>query len=110
MKLEIKKIGQGVQRCRIEKQMTQQALAEKVGISVRYIAEIERGGKIPKLETFISILNALDASADAVLAESLNTGYHVNAVKLEQAMEPLSSENRKLILNVVETIIETVSE
>ena len=108
--MDIKKIGQGIQRNRLAKNLSQQGLAERVGISVRYIEEIERGGRVPKLETFLKILNALDASADDVLAENLNAGYRVIAGRLEQKLEPLSVKGRRMVLNVIETIIETMQE
>ena len=36
--------------------------AEQIGISTRYLADIERGDKVPTLETFVLILNTLAAS------------------------------------------------
>ena len=46
-------------------------LAEKTGLSVNYIRMVQRGDKVPSLEIFINILNALDVSADMVLADVL---------------------------------------
>lgn len=42
-------------------------------MTTNYIGMVERGEKIPSLETFINILNALGVSADMVLSEVLNT-------------------------------------
>ena len=39
--------------------MTQEEFAEKIGISFNYVGMIERGLRIPKLETFIKIANVL---------------------------------------------------
>lgn len=44
-------------------------LLKKVGISIAYTGMIERGEKIPKLETFIRIANVLEVSADLLLAD-----------------------------------------
>ena len=62
-------IGKRIRTCREQKGWTQQAFAEKVGISIAYTGMIERGEKIPKLETFIRIANVLEVSADLLLAD-----------------------------------------
>lgn len=51
------------------KSWRQEAFAEKIGLSVTYTGMIERGEKIPKLETFIIIATVLEASADLLLAD-----------------------------------------
>ncbi len=53
--------------------------SERIGISTRYLADIERGDKVPKLETFLLILNTLNASADDVLQDSLVVGYEAKS-------------------------------
>ena len=110
MDLDTKKIGSGIKRYRLAKNLSQQNLAEKVGISYRYIAEIENGGKIPKLKTFISILNALDASADDVLTGNLNESYHISAERLEQEIDSLSAQGRNLVLAVVKTMVRNMKQ
>ena len=110
MDLDTKKIGSGIKRYRLAKNLSQQNLAEKVGISYRYVAEIESGGKVPKLKTFISILNALDASADNVLTGNLNESYHISAGRLEQEIDSLSAQDRNLILTVVKTMVKNMKQ
>ena len=65
-------IGLHIRKQRKTKKMTQADLAEAVGISVNYVGAIERGEKLPSLETFLAVLNALDLSADAVLSDALH--------------------------------------
>ena len=45
--------------------------AELCGISERYLADIERGVKAPKLETFVRIVNAAGVSPEYLLQDSL---------------------------------------
>lgn len=70
-------------------------MAEKAGLSANYIGMVERGEKIPSLETFITILNALDVSADMVLADVVNTGYTVKNSMLNEKLSKLSTEDRE---------------
>ena len=48
-------IGKRIRTIREEKGWKQEVFAEKVGLSPTYIGMIERGEKIPKLETFVRI-------------------------------------------------------
>lgn len=66
---------------------------------------VERGEKIPSLETFIKILNALGVSADMVLSEVLDTGYTVKNSMLNEKLEKLTPEDRDRIYEVLDTLI-----
>ena len=99
------KIGLFIAKCRREKNMTQEDLAEKAGLTTNYIGMVERGEKIPSLETFIKILNALGVSADMVLSEVLDTGYTVKNSMLNEKLEKLTPEDRDRIYEVLDTLI-----
>lgn len=103
--MEMETIGRNIKKYRVEKKLRQEDLAEKTNLSANYIGMVERGKKIPSLETFISILNALEISADMVLADVLKQGYIVKNSLLEEDMKKLSWEDRERIYLVVETLI-----
>lgn len=59
--METKKlIGLRVRELRRAKDMSQEAMAEKVGISSKYVSSIERGKENPTLDTFIGLAKALN--------------------------------------------------
>ena len=66
---------------------------------------IERGEKVPKLETFITIANALEVSADLLLADVLSTGYNIKSSEMTDALSDLPSSERERIYSVVNTMI-----
>lgn len=103
--MELETIGRNIKKYRIEKKLRQEDLAEKTDLSANYIGMVERGEKIPSLETFISILNALEISADMVLADVLKQGYVVKNSLLDEDMQKLSQEDRERIYLVIETLI-----
>lgn len=103
--MELETIGRNIKKYRIEKKLRQEDLAEKTDLSSNYIGMVERGEKIPSLETFISILNALEISADMVLADVLKQGYVVKNSLLDEDMKKLSQEERERIYLVIETLI-----
>ena len=62
-------IGTKIQNRRRALKMTQEEFAEKIGISFNYVGMIERGLRVPKLETFIKIANVLGVTSDYLLAD-----------------------------------------
>lgn len=62
-------------------------MAEKTDLTTNYIGMVERGEKIPSLETFIKIVNALGVSSDMVLTDVLETGYTVKNSMLNEKLE-----------------------
>lgn len=87
------------------KKYRQEDLAERTGLSANYIGMVERGEKVPSLETFINMLNALDVSADMVLADVLKTGYIVKNSILNEKISKLAPEDRDKIYEVIEVFI-----
>jgi len=53
------KLGWQIKKIREDKNFTQQKLADKVGIHLSYIGNIEIGAKQPSLETLFRIAEAL---------------------------------------------------
>lgn len=100
MKLDT--IGKNIRKIRVAKKMRQEDLAEKSGLSVTYIGMVERAEKTPSLESLISILNSLGASADMVLCDVLTSGYEVKHSMLNDKLEQLSPDDRAKIYDVIE--------
>ena len=92
--MDFNSIGSNIKKYRLARGLRQEDLAEKAGVSPNYIGLIERGQKVPALDTFIVILNVLEASADIVLAEVLKNGYKVKNSLLNEPMSKMSEENR----------------
>ena len=99
MKLDT--IGKNIRKFRLAKKLRQEDLAEKTN----YIGMVERGEKIPSLETFIKIVNALGVSSDMVLTDVLETGYTVKNSMLNEKLEKLAPEDRNRIYEVIDTLV-----
>lgn len=103
MKLDT--IGKNIRKFREAKKLRQEDLAEKTDLTTNYIGMIERGEKIPSLETFINILNSLGVSADMVLSDVLDNGYTVKDSLLNEKLERLVPEDRNRIYEVIDTMM-----
>lgn len=103
MKLDT--IGKNIRKFREIKKLRQEDMAEKTDLTTNYIGMIERGEKIPSLETFINILNSLGVSADMVLSDVLDNGYTVKDSLLNEKLEKLVPEDRNRIYEVIDTMM-----
>lgn len=103
--MELSTIGKNIRNVRKAKKMRQEDLAEKTGLSVNYIGNVERGEKIPSLETFLNIVNALGVTSDVVLADVLDAGYVIRSSILSEKMEKIPQEERQRIFDVIETLM-----
>ncbi len=101
----LESIGKHISEFRHLRKLRQEDLAELTGLSTNYIGAVERGEKIPSLETFIVILNALSVTADMVLSDVLQEGYQVKATKLSDQIKDLPVKDQKRIFDVIETLI-----
>lgn len=108
MKLDT--IGQNIRKFRKAKKMRQEDLAEKTQLSANYIGMIERGEKIPSMESFIDIVNALGVSSDMILTDVLAVGYTVKDSMLSEKLEKLSTQDRNTIYEVLEVLIKHLKQ
>ncbi len=86
--------------------MTQEYLAELVDVSPNHISVIERGVKIPRLDTFVAIANALGVSADELLIDVVDQSAVNAASELSSAIEKLPLSEKLRIMKAVRTLIE----
>ena len=103
--MELESIGRNIRKYRLMKKLRQEDLAERTNLTNNYIGAIERGEKLPSLETLIVIINALGVSADMILVDVIDIGYEVKDSLLAEKLSKLSAEDRAKIYDVVDTMI-----
>lgn len=75
-------IGNNLRQYRLENNYTQEELAEKIGISTSFYANIERGAKSMSIQVLRNLTDALQISADRLLYEETASVRVQNIVKL----------------------------
>lgn len=65
--IDYRVIGQRVHARRREMDLTQGELAERIGVSGSFVGHIERGEKIPSLETMARLVKALNTTLDQLV-------------------------------------------
>ena len=66
----LKIFGARIEAARKKKGMTQEELAEKVGVSQAMINFIEKGKKKPSLETTLAIANEFNTTVDSLFSRA----------------------------------------
>lgn len=102
----LEQIGKRIKKKRLAYSWSQEELAEQVGLSSVYIGMIERGEKIPKLETFIKIINVLKASADEILTDVLESGYIIKTSEYTEKIQKLDTVQRNMIYKIIDAFSE----
>ena len=94
-------LGKRIRESRIKKGYTQQNLAERADIGVVYISEIERGIKMPSLNIFIKIIDALDVSADYILRDEISSGKEYIRMEITEKLLALTPHQRKTATDIL---------
>lgn len=102
-----KAIGRRIKAAREKKQLTQEQLAELVDLSTMHVSVIERGVKLPKLETLINIANVLDVSADVLLQDVINNRAEIFSSEASALMNKLPQEDQQRVLAALRSFIES---
>ena len=102
-----KAIGRRIKAAREKKQLTQEQLAELVDLSTMHVSVIERGVKLPKLETLINIANVLDVSADVLLQDVINNRAEIFSSEVSTLMNKLPQEDQQRVLAALRSFIDS---
>ena len=99
-------VGRRIKAAREVKHMTQEKLAETIELSTDHISVIERGVKVPRLDTFVAIANALEVSADDLLIDVVDHAAQHQISELGEELASVPVEQQRRILNAVRAFLE----
>ena len=97
-------LGNRIKMKRIEKNLTQEALAEMSKISSPYMGQVERGEKGLRLEVFVNIANALECSADELLRKSIKEHSTSKLTEINQLLKGMPSEDTQKIIDILKIL------
>jgi len=97
-------IGKRIQEQRLQKKITQERLAEMVGLSVPHMSGIENGKTRFSFQSILRIANALELSMDELLCGSLTQGKIVVQSEFADLLADCTVEEAGVILNTVKAL------
>ena len=101
-------LGKRIRQARLQKGYTQQALAVQADIGEVYLGEIERGLKMPSMNIFIKIIEALQISADYVLRDELTSGSAFIFDEITEKLKDLTPQQRKTATDILDAYIKNL--
>lgn len=107
MALDYAIIGERLKKTRLEKQMTQENLAELLDVSVAFLSRIERGLSHINLKRLNQICEILEVSEGYILNGADNTSNQYLISEFNDIFINCSPDKQKLIYEIAKTIIKS---
>ncbi len=95
------KIGKKLQAIRKSNGYTQEQLAEKIEVSVRYISDVEQDRAKPSYEVLIKICNIFKISLDQVFSEFLTVTENKSLAYPLAGYEKLGEADKQTIEHLI---------
>ena len=95
------KIGQKIRKIRKAHNLSQEELAEKVGISTTHMSHIETGNTKLSLAVFADIAEALEVRTDELLDNPAAGTTNTSLDEIAAVLERCSAQEAKVIADVV---------
>lgn len=102
-------IGSRLREARNMAKLTQEQLAEKVGIGTTYLSDIERGAKSPSLSLFIKIVDALGVSSDFILRGEIEAGKNCIYDDITKKLDGLTPKQRIGVSDLIDAYIKNLN-
>lgn len=102
-------LGLRIRETRQKQGCSQRQLAQKAGIGEMYLSEIERGIKMPSMNSFIKLVEALEVSADFILRDELPSGEKYLHEELTEKLRSLTPNQKRTAMEILDAYIRNVS-
>ena len=104
-KLDIDKVlGEVFKEYRLKNNLTQEKIAEKLGISVKYISRIENGTGGVKVETLVNYMNILCISPNVIFEKLIVNENLKTQLQLSKRARELSDDKINFILSIIDLL------
>lgn len=102
-------VGRAIAKQRIRSGLTQEEVAERLGIGNEAVSRIERGIVIPNIERLLAFAGIFDCEAAELLTE-VSSRPDDQASRISRLLTPLNQDDRQLILDLVERLAERLAK
>lgn len=97
-------IGQRIRRIRKAHKLSQEELAEKVGISTTHMSHIETGNTKLSLPVLVELANVLEVQADSLLYDEPRDSVTTAMSDIAAILEECDTKQARVIYDVVRTL------
>ena len=97
-------LGARIKNKRLEKNLTQEQLAEKVDLSAVYIGQIERGERKMTIQTLVKLANVLETSIEELLSDSTEGNLNAKLNELLDKEKKLDVSDLDKVINIIKAM------
>ena len=97
-------LGTRIKNKRLEKNLTQEQLAEKVDLSAVYIGQIERGERKMTIQTLVKLANVLETSIEELLSDSTEGNLNAKLNELLDVAKKLDVSDLDKVINIIKAM------
>lgn len=108
MELDFKAIGKRIKIARIKKNLTQEVLADKIGVSPQHVSNIETGNSSVSLPTLVAIANVLTVSVDELLCDTVLISKAVFEKEAQELFTDCNEYEVRVLVDVMKATKESM--
>ncbi|UYZ85363.1 helix-turn-helix domain-containing protein [Entomomonas sp. E2T0] len=97
-------IGKAIAKYRKAADLSQEQLAEKLGLGNEAVSRIERGIVIPTVERLIEMAEVFDCPVSELLTETSNRPTD-EAIYLQSLLSSIAVEDKQMLIDMVEKLV-----
>ncbi len=102
--IDFKKIGQKIKETRINRNLTQENIADRIGINTSHISNIETNKTKVSLTTLVHICNTLGVSVDYILENELTNSSCALEREILNEVQKFNKEKKEQILRIAKVL------
>ena len=100
-----KAFGKILKDFRTKNGYTQEVMAERLGISLKYISRIENGYSGIKTQTLIKYMNILNIAPNIMFKELITNEDIIKQIEISEKLNQLSEEKLNFVDNMIDLLI-----
>ena len=97
-------LGARIKNKRLEQNLTQEQLDEKVELSAVYIGQIERGERKMTIDTLVKLANSLNSSIEELLKDSTSSNVNARLNELVNIAKELDTSDIDKVIDVIKAM------
>lgn len=101
MELDFKAIGKRIKIARIRTNLTQETVADKIGVTPQHVSNIETGNSSVSLTTLVAIANLLNVSVDELLCDTVLKSKPVFVKEADEIFSDCNEYEVRVLVDVL---------
>lgn len=105
MDIDYKLIGERIKESRLKKKLTQENLAEKLGISTAFLSRLERGSSQINLKRLVEVCTILDTNPGHLLTGvNQKSNSYLNR-EFEEILKSCPKDRLKMVYEIIKVVV-----